>query len=221
MKRFTVSLSALLLVGAVASPAVAGHDRVPSERVQKYVYDLGEVADNDPLGAPEGQVTLMALPNGKIQVTVEASGLAPGLPHAQHIHSPEDGDDLARGECPGIEADGNLGRPVDGLVDTVEGVPDYGLVRQSLTTTGPSDPGSALAVDRFPVADENGDLTYERTFTPTDERVWRQLGDVEVVVHGVDINGDGGYDFGAGPSSLDENLPLEATIPALCGGVNG
>ncbi len=221
MKHIGSGLVGLLLVGALAVPAMAAHDGNPSSRVATYTYDLDEVADNAGDDVVDGTVRLTALPNGKVQVRVDATGLAAGLPHAQHIHSPEDGDDLARGECPGLDADGNLGRPVDGLIDTVEGVPTYGLVRQSLTTTGPTDPGSALAVDRFPVADADGVLAYERTFTPTDERVWRQLGDVEVVIHGIDLNDDGAYDFAAGPSSLDANLPLEATIPVLCGGVNG
>lgn len=220
MKRLATSLSALLLVGAIASPAVAGHDGNPSDPVRSYTYDLGEVADNAGDDEVDGTVRLRALPNGKVQVKVEARGLAPGLPHAQHIHSPEDGEALARGECPGIGADGVLDRPVDGLVDTVEGVPSYGLVRQSLTTTGDTSGDSALAVDRFPVADADGVLAYERTFTPTDDRVWRQLGDVEVVIHGIDLDDDGVYG-GEAASSLDPDLPLEATIPVLCAGVNG
>lgn len=150
VKQLAVSLSALLLVGAVASPAVAGHDRVPSERVEKYVHDLNEVADNDPLGSPEGTAKLVALPNGKVEVTIEATGLAPNLPHAQHLHVPvEDGTgDFVRGTCPGEDADTN-----------------------------------------------EDDL--------------------------VDINGNGEYDFAFGPSSLTDTLPLEATIPAVCGGPNG
>ena len=220
MKYIGATLTGVLLVGALAVPATAGHDGNPSAKVATYTYDLDEVADNAP-GDVDGTVRLTALPNGKIQVKVQATGLAPNLAHAQHIHSPEDGDDLARGECPTIEADGNLDRPVDGLIDTVEGVPAYGSVRQSLTTSGGTGGADALALDRFPVADAEGNLEYERTFTPTDERVWSQLGDVEVVVHGIDLNGNGAYDFDAGPSSLSPAAPLEATIPVLCGGVGG
>ncbi len=35
-----------------------------------------------------------------------------------------------------------------------------------------------------------------------------------MVVHGIGINGDGAYEFGAGVSSLTDDLPLETTIPA-------
>jgi hypothetical protein len=41
-----------------------------------------------------------------------------------------------------------------------------------------------------------------------------------IVIHGVDHNGNGVYDFdGAGASELDASLPAEATDPALCGAV--
>lgn len=220
MKYRSSALAGVLLVGALAVPAVAAHDSNPSARVASYSYDLDEVAGNAP--APvDGTVRLMALPNGRIQVRIDAAGLAPNLPHAQHIHVPggQEGGDFVRGACPTVADDASG----DGLVDTLEGAPAYGGVQQSLTTTGDTSPASALAVDRFPVADAEGDLSYERTFTPTDQRVWRQLGDVEVVVHGIDLDGNGVYD-GVAESSLtaatpeDDFLPLEATIPVLCGG---
>ena len=43
-------------------------------------------------------------------------------------------------------------------------------------------------------------------------------GTAVVVVHGIDYNGNGTYDFDSlGASQLDPSLPLEATPPALCG----
>jgi hypothetical protein len=95
-------------------------------------------------------------------------------------------------------------------------VPSYGTIQGSLTTDGDTSPASALAVDRFPVADEDGNLSYSRTFEVSDEIV-DAIDNLHVVVHGIDVNGDGGYDMGAGPSPLDPALPLEATVPALCG----
>lgn len=140
----------------------------------------------------------------------------------KHLHGifDEENAEFVQGICPGI------GRDTDsnGLVDTVEGQPDYGAVRVSLTTEGPTGAGSALAVDRFPVADENGVLEYNRTFTPEGdlaESIFAELGDLEVVVHGVDVNGSGGYDFESGTSPLSGALPLEATLPSVCGGPRG
>ena len=116
--------------------------------------------------------------------------------------------------CPGPAADADG----DGYVTTVEGVPFYGGVVASLTTTGDTSAGSALALDRFPVADASGHLSYQRTYRP-DEATYAAAGMVQVVVHGIDLNGNGMYDFDAGPSSLTPAAPLEATIPALCGGI--
>jgi hypothetical protein len=73
------------------------------------------------------------------------------------------------------------------------------------------------AVDRFPLANEDGTLAYGRTFdVPTN--VAERLGEFAVVQHGVDLNGNGVYDEeAAGPSDLDPSLPQEATLPANCG----
>lgn len=43
-------------------------------------------------------------------------------------------------------------------------------------------------------------------------------GDAVVVIHGIDYNHNGKYDFrGAGKSELDPALPAEATDPVTCG----
>lgn len=217
MKKLIAIIAALSAM-MLALPAMAGHDQNPSEQVRTYAYSLDEVANN--ADGASGTVRLKALPNGKIQVKIRAQGLAPNLPHAQHLHGVFNADEtgFVPGACPTITNDGDLGRPMDGLIDTVEGVLDYGFVRQSLTTTGDTSPASALDVPDFPVADGKGNLRYQRTFTPTDSIVWSDLGAVEVVIHGVDLNNSGGYDFESGPSSLSGDFPLEATIPALCGG---
>jgi hypothetical protein len=151
----------------------------------------------------------LALEGDKLNTDIASEGLAPNLPHAQHIH----GLEQALSECPSLAADLNG----DGLVNTTEGQPSYGPILTSLTTEGDTSPDSALAVDRFPVANEDGTLTYDRTFgVPTN--VADRLGEFAIVQHGVDLNGNGVYDEGAaGPSDLDPSLPQEATIPANCG----
>jgi hypothetical protein len=87
-----------------------------------------------------------------------------------------------------------------------------------LTTSGKTDPGSALAVDRFSTAPK-GTINYQRTVA-TSKDVARAIrrGEGVLVVHGVDYNNNGTYDFaGAGASELDAKLPAEATDPAVCG----
>ena len=146
----------------------------------------------------------------QLQVSVNAHGLAPDLPHAQHIHFGR----TARNECPTAADDSNG----DFRLTTVEGVPAYGPVRVSLTTKGDTSADSVLAVDRYPTASD-GDVEYKRK-TTTGSRVARAIrrGEAIVVIHGVDYNGNGEYDFeSAGASELNGDLPAEATDPALCG----
>lgn len=147
----------------------------------------------------------------KITVTMAAEGLVPDQPHAAHIHFGAD----ARHECPTFAMDDT--NPENGRLTTGEGVPAYGPVAVSLTEFGPTDPGSALAVDRFDTA-PGGDLTYERGSIKVSREVSRaiQTGLAVVVVHGVQYNDTHAYDAG-GPSDLDPSLPAEATDPAICG----
>ncbi len=141
-----------------------------------------------------------------ITVNINATGLTPGAPHAQHLHIG------GQNVCPTASADTDG----DGLVNTAEGQPAYGGVKVSLTTSGDTSPSSALAVDRFPTADSSGNLSYSRTFALPDGVTAQDVANAVVVQHGIDLNGNGMYD-GDAKSSLDPGLPLEATIPADCG----
>ncbi len=199
MKILKKSGVALVLVGAAymsLTPAAFAQDM--------FQADLAPLNNSGASGTAN-----LALDGDQLTTDIASEGLAPGLPHAQHIH----GLEQAISECPTLAND----QDGDGLVNTTEGEPSYGPILTSFTTDGDTSPESGLAVDRFPVADENGNLTYGRTFgVPTN--VADRLGDFAVVQHGVDLNGNGVYDEeAAGPSDLDPSLPQEATIPANCG----
>lgn len=148
--------------------------------------------------------------NRRLKVTVNAYGLTKGQPHAQHIHFGAE----ARHECPTSADNSNR----DFRLSTTEGAPAYGPIVTSLTTRGDTSPDSALAVTRFPTA-PRGAEHYHRT-THVSRAVARAIkqGKAVVVIHGVDYNHNGKYDFdGAGASDLDSTLPAEATDPAICG----
>ena len=199
MKILKKSGVALVLVGAAylsLTPAAFAQDM--------FQADLEPLNNSGASGTAD-----LALEGDQLTPNIASEGLAPNLPHAQHIH----GLEQAMSECPTILNDQNG----DNLINTTEGDPSYGPILTSFTTEGDTSPESGLAVDRFPVADENGNLTYGRTFgVPTN--VAERLGDFAVVQHGVDLNGNGVYDFeAAGASDLDPNLPQEATLPANCG----
>ncbi|CAA9270555.1 MAG: Probable extracellular nuclease [uncultured Corynebacteriales bacterium] len=158
--------------------------------------------------------------NGKLNVRARVHGLTPNnAPHAQHIHFGEQ----ARHECPTFRDDTNN----DFRLNTAEGLPAYGPIRVSLTTRGDTSPASGLAVDRMPVARDRGHkhhrmnaINYSRygIRTQADVLAGIKAGEAVYVIHGIDYNGNGRYDFnGAGRSELDPSLPAEATDPAACG----
>ena len=199
MKILKKSGVALVFVGAAymsLTPAAFAQDM--------FQADLAPLNNSGASGTAN-----LALEGDQLTTDIASQGLAPGLPHAQHIH----GLEQAMSECPTLAND----QDGDGLVNTTEGQPSYGPILTSFTTEGDTSPESGLAVDRFPVANEDGTLTYGRTFeVPTN--VADRLEDFAIVQHGVDLNGNGVYDEeAAGPSDLDPSLPQEATLPANCG----
>ena len=150
---------------------------------------------------------LVSVDGDQVIVRIEANGVSASLVHAQHIHGELDTD----GECPGIEADADG----DGIISTAEGVGQYGSVKVALTTDGDTTADSALALERFPVAEADGTYVYERTFE-VDADVTANVARWVVIVHGVDLDENGEYD-GDARSSLTDDLPLEGTMPATCG----
>ena len=137
-------------------------------------------------------------------VTIEASGLVEGAPHAQHFHIG------AKGACP-TDADDKDG---DGFVSDTEGAPFYGDIGASLTTEGDTSPDSGLAVDRFPT-DAKRELQPDVRVSEDVAEAFED-GTAVLVLHGVDKDGSGTYD-GDVMSDLDPSLPMEATAPAACG----
>jgi hypothetical protein len=218
------SVLAMVASAALGAGAASAHPQ-PSgnggDRTVMLSADLHELNGSGASGTATATVR-----NQKIQhIEVHAHGLTPDAPHAQHIHY---GDD-ALNECPGLDLDANG----DGRINTVEGVPAYGPVVVSLTTSGDTTPASFLDVARFPIS-EGGSYHYSRdniNFTGVTGTGYaggggspKQIADAiregegVLVIHGVDYNGNGTYDFdGAGASELDASLPAEATDPAVCG----
>jgi hypothetical protein len=147
-----------------------------------------------------------------INVTMAATGLLAGSPHAAHIHFGAD----ARHECPTASDDAKK----DGTINTTDGAPAYGPIVVSLTKTGDTSPASGLAVERFDAA-AGGKISYERGSIRVSQGVANAVaaGRSVVVIHGVDHNDNGKYD-GATKSDLDPKLPTEATDPALCGALS-
>ena len=214
--RTTTSLGlSVLAVASFAAATAAPAAATDSSRTVTRAH-----VDSLNNSGAHGTTTVVVRDDGKLNVTAKIHGLKPdNVPHAQHIHFGE----TARNECPTFRDDTNN----DFRLNTVEGQPAYGPIRVSLTTSGDTSPASGLAVDRMPVARDLGSthslmnaIDYSRSgiSTQSDVRAGIRDGEAVYVIHGIDYNKNGRYDFnGAGKSELDPALPAEATDPAACG----
>ena len=181
MKRLSI-LFALMLTMAFAGSAAGRVDAV-------YTAKLNALNDS---GAT-GHATLL-LRGDQLTVRVTVSGVEPGFPHLQHIHGFAD---TTESQCPPASADTDM----DGLVSVGEGSAFYGPeFVKTLSTTGAQEP---LNLDIAPVAN-GGSYTYSFTFTVDGDAA--DVADESIVVHGLDLNGDGMY------SSF-----MEASLPVVCG----
>src|SRR5215203_7340932 len=170
-----------------------------------------------------GTVTLTALDDGGLKVVIRSKGLVPGQPHAQHIHGSAHGGHFS---CPTLKKNDKDG---DGVLTNEEATGEYGTVFLALTTEGGATPQDGLDVKRMPVADSEGSLDYERTFSAkaVPDGLVEHLSSLHVVQHGIDANNNDKYDVDAlGVSTFAEslgvpNIPEEATDAASCGVVEG
>jgi hypothetical protein len=201
-KLLAVLAPAALLALPLAAPAAMAQDG------ETYQAELA------PLNGSGASGNLMLELNGEeATITANVSGLATTFmdnpyPHVQHIHI------AGQGQCPDMSADENG----DGIVDTVEGQPAYGMIGTTLSTSGDT---SAEAGTNVEIAPSGGSYEYSRTFdlnADTLESV--QNGTAVIVVHGLDPT-TLSEEAANAKSNLVPELPLAATAPALCGTLAG
>lgn len=206
-----MKLPRLLL--ALAAVAVTLAAPTPAYAAESLIVKLQDV---NRTGAG-GTATLAIDEAGNLTVTITASGLAPNLPHLQHLHR--------HYPCPTRSADHDR----DGYVSASESTLMDSDIFISLTTTGDTTWTSGLAVNRMPLADAQGNLSYQRTIPAAElpAGTAEHLGDLQLLQHGVDANHNGTYDLaGLGESTFARevgvpNIPEEETAPATCGLVAG
>jgi hypothetical protein len=201
----------VLAVAAVAAALVAA---TPAPSPSRVSYTITQMNDS----GTRGRAVITVGADGSLHVRVRGAGFIPNTPHPQHLHG-------AAGQrhyfCPPASVDQNG----DGQVATEEAENQYGGITVSLTTTGDTSLNSALALERMPVADAQGNLDYERTIPAqaVPEGMLRSLPHMHLVLHGVDVNGNGRYDMaGLGESVFAsaqgvDGIPEELTNPSACG----
>ncbi len=203
MRFLAVPALAVSALALAASPAMAAHDGT-------YSSTLGQL--NGTTGS--GSITV-DVKGDQATVNLQVSGLAQTFmdapyPHVQHIHGG------AAGKCPTPADDANG----DGLLSVSEGVPGYGGILSTLTTSGATTPAEGL---NLALGGQGGTYSIQRTIT-IDEPTQKSLaaGTAVVVVHGLDPATagvpaevfNGRSDLTPEPAAA---LPLGATSPALCG----
>lgn len=205
-KKATLLFVPALALGAAvltAAPAFAASADA-SGGSSTYQTDLGALN-----GSGASGTAMITVTGDQAKVTMSVKGLAETFngnpyPHVQHIHIG------GQGTCPAPSADKNG----DGIVDTVEGQPAYGMIGTTLSSSG--DTSKAAATD-LKVAGMGGSYDYNRTFTlNADTAAAIKAGNAQIVVHGLDPATLSKKAQGE-KSNLVPSLPLAATSPALCG----
>lgn len=207
--------AACALMAGTGAATAQGHDGHHEQGTYKMKL-------TDTMGNKSGSssTATLWLKGDTVKVHIKGTGFTPKSPHAQHLHG-----SFSSGKaftCPTPKAD----KDADGQVNVEEGLPMYGDIMVSLTTSGDTSKKSGLAVERMPMADAKGNLDYERTIK-LPEGAGAKLKHLHIVQHGLDANDNDKYDMDAlGESSFAKSLgakgiPEEATNPATCGMVSG
>jgi hypothetical protein len=188
-----------------SKPTTAASAPASASAGERATGDLAPVPFSKVKGVGEAVVQL----DGAVaNVSINTSGLL-NAPHAMHFHAG------TRGECPPpAAAHDHGGHPAIG---TTDGVPWYGPPVTALTTSGDTSiPKSLLAFTRFP---STGSIDYKRRFSVGKVVAsYIRHRNAVVIVHGIDYNRNGIYDFTAlDRSELKRTLSAETTAPALCG----
>lgn len=192
---------ALIAAAVAASVAVATNGKM---RFEANLAPIPHSASADGGSNVTGWAKL-TVDGTQVHVNLHLRGLSPNLPHAMHIHGILGDSNV----CPPASADTNG----DGLISLEEGAPFYGPIDASFTESGDTSAASGLALERFPVADANGNIDYNRTFT-IPQNVIDSMGALHIVVHGLDRDGDA-----TGPVGGYDTL-FEAVLPVACGTIS-
>lgn len=192
-----VLVAAVVVVIVLASGGSSG-------KPQLFEAVLRPVPDNQVTGNGTAAVRLQG---DTATVTVDVIGLLNGASHQMHIHA------FGEGICPPASAahlySGHL------AISTSDGLKYYGPMAAALTLSGDTSPNSMLAFSRYPTT---GTIHFQRTITVTSATAKAiRNGNAVVVVHGIDYNHNGRYDYVLNKSDVDSAVPQEETAPALCG----
>lgn len=161
-----------------------------------------------------------------LTVSIRAEGLEPGEAHLQHVHGNLTEDEST---TPTIRDDVDG----DGFVELAEGIPSYGPVLLNLALD--AEAATEVAIGgmseeplEFPTADEDGAVSYVRSFefetegeaNRAEARLFDELTPVdkrEIVLHGLSLEEGQGESGGPGPDEADGTAGYKALLPVASG----
>lgn len=203
IKGLAISTAAIFAAATIA-PSVSAQTATPAPAsAQTYQVNLSQLNRSNASGT-----ATLTLTGNSLKVSIRATGLSANQAHATHIHV---GGQAA---CPTPAADTDK----DNYVSAKEAEATTGATRISLTTSGDTGAGSALAVDRMPKADGQGRLSYDRTFNVPSGTTAADMQRATIDIHGITslFDNRGTYD-GSKRSELSNQQPFELTVLAACG----
>ena len=172
-----------IMYGLESDLQTAHKDVNNSAKAKYYTADISALNNSGVSGTAE-----LVLEGNQLTVTINATGLEPGMVHPQHIHGFKENNQNSK--CPPASAD----EDGDGFVELGEGLPFYGPV--------------LLPLDPFPTAPD-GTITFVETYDVSDlEFSVTPLQNRAIVLHGMTatLTKDG-----------EQITDYIATLPVACG----
>jgi hypothetical protein len=205
--KFNKLVTVPMMAAGAGALALASSGAAFAQGSTTYTANLQPVPLN---GANNATGTLsLTLDGSQATITEQVSGLAATFmgqpyPHVQHIHGG------AQGVCPPASADTNG----DKVISTTEGLPSYGAIQTTLSTSGDTSPAAGTDIKTAP---SGASFNYSRTIT-LDAATLASIssGKAVIVVHGLDP-ATAAPAASSSKSELVPSLPLAATSPAICG----
>jgi len=204
------ALAAALITAAWPAPVDAQQRPTVPAATTSYVAHLTGLNAGAAGGSATGEATF-TITGDRLTITIDASGLPPGIIHWQHFHGFTGGQASA---CPNASADVNH----DGMIDIVETEPSVGTTMVPFTDNPVS---MDVAHGAYPQASSTGTLHYTETVslsaleTSFAKAFPRQALDLDrrvVFLHGVPATSQ----LPATVASLGP-IPAAVTLPIACG----
>lgn len=183
---------------------------IQGQNQKAYIAEINGINSSLTKNEVSGQA-IFIIANGELSISIAVKGLAPNIMHLQHIHGFMNGK---KGTCAQAEADTNN----DGIIDLIE---THIYSGKTLVPFNASPIELVIKSDSYPVADENGLITYSMTISldELESAIQKEYGinqlsleDRVIFIHGIP-------ESDPLPESVQSlpGVPAFITVPVACG----